>query len=48
MSEKNIVISGKKIDYGNMNDEQLLKLYNQLFKRQALINQKIKENRKNK
>lgn len=43
MSDKKITVSGKTIDCGDMTNEQLLNLYNQLLQRQKLINQKMKD-----
>lgn len=43
MSEKKIFISGKEIDYGNMSDERLLNLYEQLLKRQAVLQRKAQQ-----
>lgn len=37
MSEKKIVIQGKEIDYGIMDNDSLLKLYNELMQRQAKL-----------
>lgn len=41
MSDKKITIQGKEFDYGEMTDEQLLSVYNQLLDRQKKINEKI-------
>lgn len=43
MSDKKFTIQGKEIDYGEMSDEQLLSLYNQLLERHIKIKQKIEE-----
>lgn len=40
MSEKRIVIQGKEIDYGAMDNDTLLKLYTELLQRQAKLQEK--------
>ena len=37
MNGKKIIVAGKTIDYENMDDESLLKLYNQLIERQKKL-----------
>lgn len=48
MSDKKIIILGKEIDYGEMNDERLLKLYNQLIERQETLAEKSEKYIENK
>lgn len=43
MSDKKIFISGKEIDYGNFSNEKLLALYQQLIKRQILLQKKAEQ-----
>ena len=43
MSDKKIVILGKEIDYGNMIDEQIEKLFIQIKERELKLYQKILE-----
>ena len=43
MSDKKIFVSGKEIDYGEMSDERLLKLYNQLVERQEMLIEKAQK-----
>ena len=38
---KTITIQGKQINYGDLSDEKLLKLYQELKQREVLIYQKI-------
>lgn len=40
MSDKKIFVSGKEIDYGNLSDEKVLMLYQQLLKRQIVLQKK--------
>lgn len=42
-SKKIIEIAGKEFDYGSMNDERLLKLYDKLIERNNSIIKKINE-----
>ena len=39
--DKTITIQGKQINYGDLSDEKLLKLYQELKQREILIYQKI-------
>ena len=39
--EKKITIMGKEINYGNLSDEKLLKLYKELKEREVLLYKKI-------
>lgn len=37
MSEKKIIIQGKEIDYGDMDNNSLVKLYDELLQRQSKL-----------
>ncbi len=41
MEEKTVKIQGKTINYGNLSDEQLIKLYENMKKREAMLYDKI-------
>lgn len=41
--EKTITIKGKTINYGDLSDEKLIKLYKELKQREALLYDKIME-----
>lgn len=43
MSEKKIVIQGKEIDYGDMDNDSLVKLYDDLLQRQAKLLENAKK-----
>lgn len=43
MSEKKIVIQGKEIDYGDMDNNSLLKLYDELLQRQSKLLENAKQ-----
>lgn len=43
MSEKKIIIQGKEIDYGNMDNDSLLKLYDELLQRQSKLLENAKQ-----
>ena len=43
MSDKKIIIQGKEIDYGNMDNNTLLKLYNELLQRQSKLLENAKQ-----
>lgn len=43
MEEKKIFISGKEIEYGNLSNEKLLNLYNQLLERQINLSKKAQK-----
>lgn len=42
-NQKTIEVSGKKIEFGTMNDEKILKLYDKLLERNNVIIRKINE-----
>ncbi len=42
-NQKAIEVSGKKIEFGTMNDEKILKLYDKLLERNNVIIRKINE-----
>ena len=41
MEEKTVKIQGKTKNYGNLTDEQLIKLYENMKKREAMLYDKI-------
>jgi hypothetical protein len=43
MSEKKIVIQGKEIDYGDMDNNSLIRLYDELLQRQAKLLENAKQ-----
>lgn len=43
MSDKKITIQGKQIDYGNMTDEQILKLFTKIKENELKIFQKVSQ-----
>ena len=43
MSDKKIIIQGKEIDYGNLDNNTLLKLYNELLQRQSKLLENAKQ-----
>ena len=43
MSEKKIINQGKEIDYGNMDNDSLLKLYDELLQRQSKLLENAKQ-----
>lgn len=43
MSEKKIIIQGKEIDYGDMDNNSLIKLYDELLQRQAKLLENAKQ-----
>ena len=43
MSDKKIIIQGKEIDYGNMDNDSLLKLYDELLQRQSKLLENAKQ-----
>ena len=43
MSEKKIVIQGKEIDYGEMDNNSLIRLYDELLQRQAKLLENAKQ-----
>ncbi len=43
MSENKIIIQGKEIDYGEMNENQLVQLFTELKQRELMLYEKAKE-----
>ena len=43
MSEKKIIIQGKEIDYGDMDNNSLIRLYDELLQRQAKLLENAKQ-----
>ena len=43
MSEKKIVIQGKEFDYGDMDNNSLIRLYDELLQRQAKLLENAKQ-----
>ena len=43
MSEKRILIQGKEVDYGKLDNDSLVKLYDELLQRQSKLLENAKE-----